>query len=524
MTILDPNAPIAEGHRNSLRALVRAHPGFHAWREANGFGAHLTKGVIFAAIAHFGLEDAARDILALPPAPVTPRSASASADGDEGSRLASLDASEGEGEGEGETPFQSADSQDEATRAASIEAAIDRVLSPVRPFLAGSLVQTMESALRPLVLDAFKPAVVIEKTPESPLAQGEARRASRIGESTMSKLFGVTGAKGKLHVGLWNDPLARKPDPGYVMDGARMFLGASSFERGEIVWFAGPAGAGKTTLAQEYAARTGRGFVRIGFGHSTEIIDLVGQPEPTPDGDNGAVKMVWRDGVFTQAVRRPGTVILLDELTASPPGTSIYFQTILDERRMTLPTGEVVPFAEGVVVAIADNTAGYGDESGVYAGTSAANGALVDRAGRLVTVDYLPVHLEAQAIENRTGAPASACLRLAEFAAKVRTIQAQSGGDSRPFSIRRLVAFANATHHDLLDADEAWHVTALSRLPEADRESMRQAIRAHFDARLYARELKGEPAQAASSSSPSPSFAPSDEPQQVAARAAFSPV
>ena len=106
------------------------------------------------------------------------------------------------------------------------------------------------------------------------------------------------------------------------MDGARMYLGASAFEAGETVWFAGPAGAGKTTMAKEYAALTGRGFVRIGFNHSTEMIDLIGQPEPQPANENGGVKMVWRDGVFTRAIRRAGTVILLDELTGAPPGTS----------------------------------------------------------------------------------------------------------------------------------------------------------------------------------------------------------
>jgi MoxR-like ATPase len=204
--------------------------------------------------------------------------------------------------------------------------------------------------------------------------------------------------------------------------------------------------------------------------------------------------MVWRDGVFTRAIRRAGTVILLDELTGSPPGTSMAFQTILDERQLTLPTGEVVNFADGVVVVIADNTSGYGDESGVYAGTQSANGALVDRSARLIPVDYMSALLEAEALERRTGAPQAACIRLAEFAAKTRTIQAQAGSDSRPFSIRRLIAFANATHRDLLTVDEAWSVTTLSRLPETDRESMRQAIKAHFDEKAYARELKGEPA------------------------------
>src|SRR4029077_18271538 len=84
--------------------------------------------------------------------------------------------------------------------------------------------------------------------------------------------------------------------------------------------------------------------------------------------------------------------------------------------------------------------------------------------------------------------------RLAEFAAKVRTLQVDQGSDSRPFSIRRLIAFAQATHRDLMSTDEAWQVTTLSRLPANDRAAMHQAIRAHFDEKAYARELKGEPA------------------------------
>ena len=170
------------------------------------------------------------------------------------------------------------------------------------------------------------------------------------------------------------------------------------------------------------------------------------------------------------------------------------FQVILDERSLTFPTGEVVAFADGVVVAIADNTSGYGDEFGVYAGTQAANGALVDRAVRMVPVDYLSPLLEAEALQRRTGAPRDACIRLADFAGKVRTVQAQNKSDSRPFSIRRLIAFANATFRDLMTPDEAWTLTAYSRLPELDREELRQAVRAHFDEKAFVRELKGEAA------------------------------
>ena len=275
-----------------------------------------------------------------------------------------------------------------------------------------------------------------------------------------------------------------------------MYLAASAFERGEICWLYGKAGTGKSTKAREYAAITGRGFVRIGFSDSTEIIDLLGEPEPTPK--DGGTAMRWRDGVFVRAIRRAGTVILLDELTGAAPGTSMAFQTILDHRYVTLPTGEVVNFADGVVVCIADNTSGYGDELGIYAGTQSANGALVDRAVRMIEVNYLDPMLEAEALQRHTQAPKEACVRVADFAAKVRTVQAENGADSRPFSTRRLTAFINATYRDLIDVGtdpgEAWHITVLSRLPDMDREAMRQAIRAHFDDKAYKRELKGEAA------------------------------
>ena len=484
MTMLSASTVFVGTQRNELRNLVRNHPDFARWRAINDPSNKMEKAKIIQGVNDLGLVDEANKILGKPQSPsVTP-----GFDDEEYDNMVVVPDDE---------DMTLADVAVETARDTSpIDDDVESVLGPVRPFLAGGLIANIEAALRPIVVAAHKPATIVTQAAPVVLKAGEAAHATRVGVSTMAKVFMVGGAKGKRSVAIWNDPLAPRPDQGYVMDGARMYLGASAFEAGETVWFAGPAGAGKTTMAKEYAALTGRGFVRIGFNHSTEMIDLIGQPEPQPANENGGVKMVWRDGVFTRAIRRAGTVILLDELTGAPPGTSMAFQTILDERQLTLPTGEVVNFADGVVVAIADNTAGYGDESGVYAGTQAANGALVDRAARLVPVDYMSAMLEAEALQRRTGAPQAACIRLADFAYKVRTVQAQNKSDSRPFSIRRLIAFANATHRDLMTCEEAWTITAYSRLPELDREELRQAVKAHFDDKAYGRELRGEAAPA----------------------------
>ena len=346
MTTIFDGVPFIGTQRNELRKLARSHSGFDAWRAANDPTNAMRRPEIVKAIKDLGLESEANKIL---------------------SRVQedspAID-SEAIDEARDEMALENEGVEMKPDEESSINSDIESVLAPIKPFLASALVETIENALRPIVIAAHKPAVIVQAPSPVVLKAGEASHAQRIGQTTMAKAFMVGGVKGKRPVALWSDPLAPRKDPGYVMDGAQMYLAASAFEAGETIWFAGPAGAGKTTRAKEYAAITGRGFVRIGFNHSTEMIDLIGQPEPVPANENGGVKMVWRDGVFTRAIRRAGTVILLDELTGSPPGTSMAFQTILDERQLTLPTGEVVNFADGVVVAIADNTSGYGDEFG----------------------------------------------------------------------------------------------------------------------------------------------------------------
>src|SRR4029077_16658996 len=105
-------------------------------------------------------------------------------------------------------------------------------LGPIKPFLASGLVGAIESALRPIVVQAHKPATVIQAPAPVVLKAGEASHAQRVGQTTMAKAFMVGGAKGKKLVQLWNDPLAPGKDPGYVMDGAAMYLAASAFEAG----------------------------------------------------------------------------------------------------------------------------------------------------------------------------------------------------------------------------------------------------------------------------------------------------
>jgi cobaltochelatase CobS len=330
--------------------------------------------------------------------------------------------------------------------------------------------------------------------------------ASRIGQSTIGKLFGFKSKYGGSSVALWNASDAPDVDPYYVPEASSMakFVTAAERKLPRYVWLAGPAGTGKTTLPMQYAAHTKRPFVRIAFQRATEPTDLIGML-----GLDGKGGMKWRDGVLTKAIRKPGTVILLDEITLCPAGIAAILQTLLDMRFITLPTGEVVHCADGVVFCAADNTRGFGDDSGLYTGTTQSNAAMVDRFSRMVVVNYLPADQESQALANRTGAPRDACDRVVGFINSARKLP---GFDARPLSLRRMVAFVEMVNDGFKPA-ESFEDTMLTRLPDAEFEALRQHFKAVFVCDAFEAELSGKPVPAIS-----------DSPQQVAAKGIFTEV
>jgi hypothetical protein len=165
-----------------------------------------------------------------------------------------------------------------------------------------------------------------------------------------------------------------------------------------------------------------------------------------------------------------------------------------------------------VVFVAADNTRGYGDETGLYAGTMSANAALVDRASRMLVVDYLPASLEAQALANHTGAPRAACDRVVAWINSARKL---AGFEARPLSLRRMMAFVEMVD-DGFSPKEALEDAMLSRLPDAERE----AFRAHFSASFVEADFIAE-MRGGSIAKPTTHEPQSDAPEQVKARGSF---
>ncbi|GAA5820590.1 hypothetical protein JCM11251_003065 [Rhodosporidiobolus azoricus] len=101
----------------------------------------------------------------------------------------------------------------------------------------------------------------------------------------------------------------------------------------------GPTSAGKTSVVEYLAKRTGHRFVRINNHEHTDIQEYVG----TYVSDPHSGKLVFQEGVLVRALRR-GDWIVLDELNLAPTDVLEALNRLLDDNReLVIPeTGEVV--------------------------------------------------------------------------------------------------------------------------------------------------------------------------------------
>jgi MoxR-like ATPase len=348
------------------------------------------------------------------------------------------------------------------------------ILSPVEPFLSPLVRAELEKALASVVAAANKPAVVktitktvtVEAQPLAPVGQAPYAVKTDL-TSEFGKLFGLKGQSEylKSHVTLWNSCGASPAvDPYYVVDAENMGALALGAEAGLNIWQVGPAGSGKTTQPEQFAAHTGRPFVKITFSRQTEIADLVGGYEVK----DGATQ--WKDGALIAAMKRPGTVILFDEPTLAPAGVQAIIQAVTDEHRtFTIQaTGEVVRAAPGIVFVVADNTNGSGDDTGQYAGTNQANAALVNRFKAMVRVDYLSKAQETKALKNHTGAPHAACEHVVDFFHKARKLPEL---ETVVLSLRQMTGLVKLVAAGF-PSKVALRMALLERLPNTERAAL----------------------------------------------------
>lgn len=237
------------------------------------------------------------------------------------------------------------------------------------------------------------------------------------------------------------------PNRNFVFDKDVVKQVLYSIKEGENLLLWGDAGAGKTDLIEEVAARLNRQAKIISFGEETSIKQLIGGFTVS----NGETP--FRDGLLLQAIKTPHCIIGIDEINMALPGVTAMLNHLLQKHEIAIPeTGEVVKCAEGVVFIATSNTNMGIDESGLFEGSNSQNAATRSRfAG--VHVKYLKPEDEIKLIDLAYPGLDEAIPPLngkrygeltVQLANQLRSAM-RSGGLSLPFSVRQVHRFTKSS-------------------------------------------------------------------------------
>jgi len=121
-------------------------------------------------------------------------------------------------------------------------------------------------------------------------------------------------------------------------------------EKLRVIFIYGPPGIGKTFTSYT-KGRIQQGVYAITLTEETPAAELRGFWAPKGD------QLEWRDGPFTEAMRRGARLVINEISHASPDVIALLYPVLESERtaRLTLPTGETVVPAPGFNVVLTDN-------------------------------------------------------------------------------------------------------------------------------------------------------------------------
>lgn len=160
-------------------------------------------------------------------------------------------------------------------------------------------------------------------------------------------------------------------------------------ECGDKPILVGPQGCGKSRALEQAMAFLGRKVFRIALGEYRDPADLIGTKEIVEENGVPVTKLVG--GLLTEAMEN-GYGIILDEYDMVAPGMVAALNKIMESgASMVLPTEKgTITFHQhpDTLIAATANTWGYGDDSGLFAGSQMQNRASWDRLRPKMDCDY----------------------------------------------------------------------------------------------------------------------------------------
>lgn len=349
------------------------------------------------------------------------------------------------------------------TMAGNLESVVKELIDEVKTIVnrpaQGVDTASVQAQVTKAVADAFKPFAEAVEATGTQAAVAAMTVVHKVDRKPCVDVFGIDlrDMKGNpMMVDIYNAQSAPPIDPHFVWQEAILRHLILSQETGENTFMGGDKGTGKSQTASQWAARTGRPYVRYNFHQQTTADDYAGAQAL----ENGS--SVFKRGDFLQAYVSPATVILLDEISFAKAGNLATLNGFLEADAVVNYGGMTHRKAQGVMIFGADNTFGNGDETGRYSGTNAMNSATLDRFSRIVPFTFMPLDLETKAVVNRTGCDP----RLAEHVLKAINVarsKAQDGDIVEAPSIRSVMAFIRAVK--VMPVGEAWKTTVAARQP-----------------------------------------------------------
>ena len=255
------------------------------------------------------------------------------------------------------------------------------------------------------------------------------------------------------------------------------FLTALKFRQN--IWLHGSTGTGKTTMAEQVAARIGFPVPRLNLDSNIERPDIVGGVEIVVE--DGAPVTKFKEGILTRAMQQP-CIFVLDETDAGRPDVLFVIQRALEGKGLTVTEdgGRVVqqnPLFSFVATA---NSRGQGDEKGWYAGVRPLNLAFLNRFGAFIEIDYLDREDEGRLLHQvYAGLDKDEVDNMTAFTEKVRAAF-NNGEVSQTISPRNLHAMAMYYLHykPMMGNEEAMreavNTTVIDSAPADNAERLRQ--------------------------------------------------
>ncbi len=299
-------------------------------------------------------------------------------------------------------------------------------------------------------------------------------------------VFGVNACRygfdvdfGDLQVAVWNDADAPALVDDYIFNPEHLHQALIALDDPlpDNVWLAGERGTGKSEFVAQVAARLKRRLFRVNFDEALERADFIGGNSI----ESGSV--VWKAGIITQAIRHPGSIVLLDEIGFARAQSLAALHALCERsphRSIVIAeTGERIPVASHVVFFCADNSNGHGDTSGNFAGVREQNSAFLDRFSYTLYFEYLPEDDEVALIVNRTGVTLDAARIIVKFANVARE-KARAGLLTQPPSLRQLFAWARSVKKGL-PVNTAFRNAIINKFPEDCRVELLGVYTSHIN-------------------------------------------